>query len=132
MREIKFRAYDKKKKKWVWDKEPFYLIGETTMFDLLNQFSIDAVNDIVLVQYTGLKDKNGKEIYEGDICIGLVVDSYADMSKVPFSVEFQDGCFIENRNGSNLGYYKNVSYGIGNSLEVIGNIYDNKDLLEDK
>jgi hypothetical protein len=72
MREIKFRAWDNKHKKWMWPyPEAFWIIGEVTVFNLLHQaedMSITDYNEIQICQYTGLKDKNGlTEIYEYDI-----------------------------------------------------------------
>ena len=62
---LRFMAWDKVKCKFV--PGPFALIGETTMFDLLNQYSIDALNDLVMMQSTGLCDIKGVEIFDGYI-----------------------------------------------------------------
>jgi len=102
MREIKFRAWE-------------YLNKEKTRGQMIDFFPYagDGVkrDDIVLMQFTGLKDKNGKEIYEGDVVWDL---GRSLEVKIPnFFVEnFDDGDFRKNGTG-----------------EVIGNIYENPELL---
>jgi uncharacterized phage protein (TIGR01671 family) len=127
MREIKFRAWDKKKNLMLYE---FDLIGNgdfslAKAFLHLQDYGInDFVEDFILMQYTGLKDKNGKEIYEGDI---LNMTYHGSVSIVEPEIKgvigFERGSFIIEENGFALGK-------IGRSLEVIGNIYENPELLE--
>ena len=110
MREIKFRV-------WVKNKE-YMKTTKAAVNTIISYFILDSSEkeDYVLMQYTGLKDKNGKEIYEGDI-----VKTKFGNGKVFMRL----GCwFIENQ--KELGYYSNYE------LEVIGNIYENPELLEVK
>ncbi len=79
-----------------------------------------ADHDLVLMQYTGLKDKNGKEIYEGDI----VKDGW--LKNNPLEVVEWSG----------TGFEPFADHSITedydpNTIEVIGNVYENPDLLAD-
>ena len=126
-----FRAWDKRKKHMAHDR--FALIGETTMFDLLEQYSIDALNDLVMMQSTGLTDKNGKEIFEGDVVrtltkplpensLDIVVEYKIEKSPVGYY-----GKYIHRSNGG-LTYCQ-----INDTIilsEIIGNLYESPELLE--
>lgn len=87
-----------------------------------------AVFPDTLGQYTGLTDKNGKRIFEGDIL--NIVDEYGN--SCIWSVDYKESAFYVNQKGVNystyLGDFNNSCY----DIEVIGNIYDNPELLETK
>lgn len=101
MREIKFRAWDAINK----------FMGKTfTIFD-----NGELPSHPIVMQYTGLKDKNGKEIYAGDILNGRILGT-------PFQVQWYASQF---RSGFGLP----TSY---KELEIIGNIYENPELVEEK
>lgn len=123
MRELKFRGICINSNKW--------LIGNGCVFDESNDiYQITHKQGINLMhhseiiketlgQYTGLKDRNGKEIYEGDICMGVYTTDY-------YSVKFMDGYFcITDKNGM----YEEILVDITSDIEVIGNIYENPELL---
>lgn len=71
-------------------------------------------------QYTGLTDKNGKKIFEGDI-----VDILTENEEIGI-VEYDDGGFQVEANGFIVDFHTNIN---GTDLEVIGNIYDNPELI---
>lgn len=108
-REIKFRIwndYDKKIIHW----------NELLEKNLANIFTIPSY-DKWLMQYTGLHDKDGKEIYEGDIV------KYENMTG---KIMFFNGSFIL----SDLEETEEWELGVINEeVEIIGNIYDNPELL---
>lgn len=120
MREIKFRAWDKKHKEMLLGNSPslwlsFY--GKVVQgFDEYGE-SDDWSNKVILMQFTGLKDKNGKEIYGGDIT----------------KHEYLDKQYLEEVTWSNnrMGWV-GIDNSYINSYEVIGNIYENPELLKEK
>lgn len=124
MREIKFRAWDKKLKKMFefeleWSKyvnhEEIQCLTPVGVGNP-NVENIEKPSDLML--YTGLKDKNGKEIYEGDI-LNMTYHGSVSIVKPEIKgiVGFERGSFIIEENGFSLGK-------ISRSLEVIGNIYE--------
>lgn len=117
MRDIKFRAWDKKLKKYInLEKiviEPLDgIVIETAGFDMIGNN-----DDAVLEQYTGLKDFNGIEIYEGDILQDV------DDSTIVGVVEY-DEAYGEYSCGDDSLYEAT------RCCVVIGNIHENADLLE--
>jgi uncharacterized phage protein (TIGR01671 family) len=134
MREIKFRAWDKENKNMLYPKplSPIKFMlsfsGEFGWFDLDKQMwsGIIPKRYYELMQYTGLKDKNGTEIYEGDL---LTDYGEAPPVYVEYSEEHGAYCFVDKFDPSGTVYYTPlmISY---EQMEVIGNIYENPELLE--
>lgn len=134
MREIKFRAWDKRSKTMYLPDNIGYFTRNSVV--LMNG---NILMSYVLMQYTGLKDKNGVEIYEGDL---LVFQDHHKENFPVFEVFYHDNdCadghvgFQMNRvhfQGSMCGGY--VGWGFlpktTAKMEVIGNIYQNPELLE--
>jgi len=119
MREIKFRAWDKKNKKMVvvwqidWNDK-----GEIEYVNRNNDTS-----NFILMQYTGLKDKNGREIYEGDIVRG------AGIKPKIYTVEWLDiyggFAFLDDEKAIPACEVPVLF------CEVIGNIYENPELINE-
>ena len=128
MREIKFRAWDDYRKA-MSDEVDIYC--ETGIIWWVAQWrgedggKIEAFDSISkgnsLMQYTGLHDKNGKEIWEGDIF------PHNGMNLV---VKYELGAVVGHWFGSNE-YIFFDHYANDDEVEIIGNIYENKELLND-
>ena len=119
MREIKFRA-------WNETEKHMYNWGNLLNQNLKNIFTITKQCGYVLMQYTGLKDKNGKEIYEGDIVKAIFADEEEPEMKGTVIYVEAGACYMVIANNGDewdLGYL--------DKIEVLGNIYDNLELLEE-
>lgn len=123
-REIKFRA---------WDERTMFYPSQITFescswhVDKGRGVSIPSQPHITLMQFTGLHDKNGKEIYEGDICRLVNAEGYEHYENMAGirAVEWNN----ENMALQFSGYVP-LKWGGRESIEVIGNIYQNPELLK--
>jgi len=124
VREIKFRAWDGKEMSNPFNPFVDLLVMFNSTFKTYpvgegQNHTTPTDKRLKWIQYTGLKDKNGKEIYEGYI---LKLGDYV------VSVHFKSGAF---RISQCIGAYGDSLYGWNFTYEIIGNIYENPDLLED-
>jgi len=113
-KEIKFKAWDKEEKRWIdiehlW-RNPKGII-ETIIDNNGNHYNILQSDSIPFMQYTGLKDKRGIEIYEGDI--------------VKYNAPQEVGKVVEVLFPDDYNWLKECCGG----LKIIGNIYENPELL---
>ena len=149
MREVLFRGKSKKDGEWYTGsllKENHERTNEKTEIYKIKEFNIGFLSEWTfeptytsgfdeevlpdtIGQYTGLCDKNGKKIFEGDILS-------TDIERPYLIVEFRDGCFMFNCNDGGEDYYDimlpilkepQTQYEYG---EIIGNIHDNPELLK--
>lgn len=88
------------------------------------------LEEIELMQSTGLKDKNGKEVFEGDIFTnGIDVMSMKRHDTLGFYIDFK-GKIEFLADGADLEEFEEDTKEIANSIKIIGNIYENPELLE--
>ncbi len=119
MREIKFRGW------WKDTLEPIPDFMEQYTMDILNGL---PDNSFIYSQFTGLLDKNGKEIYEGDI-----VREQLKIPKIHQVLWFDEGAgfVFQNIKDTDDCWCPN-EYATANLFEIIGNIYENPGLLDKK
>ena len=122
MREIKFRAWDKKEKRmYEWPFIIHFFDEEIRVHKEGYGYTRIPMDDIELLQFTGLKDRNGKEIYEGDIRCGKYYFDTEDQTR--FQVmkwDKKSTCF----------YWDGPEIPRFIGVEVIGNIHENPELLQ--
>lgn len=133
MRELKFRAWDVKAEQM---SDPFVLFGEFTLLGAVHEWqrqfgipgdSLGRLNDLEILQFTGLKDKNGKDIYEGDLIIQDRIKGQVIYSRNGFYVEWTQNMKARITLGSP---HPNEENNFETKCEVIGNIYENPNLCQ--
>jgi len=135
-REIKFRVYDKEVEKMTYFDDEDYLYNypfilqlkqvfkKDSNYDDYEDFEYEDVTDKVeLMEYTGLHDKNGKEIYEGDIIRIIVNNNIEKICKVEFKNGIFGVMFSKNKELTAFPHFCNTTF------EVIGNIYEDIELV---
>jgi uncharacterized phage protein (TIGR01671 family) len=145
-RQIKFRGKRTDNGEWVYGNYVQTPIGDNVYYIRIHDAGgwIYEVNPATVGQYTGLKDCNGQEIFEGDhlACThwffdGTEIDEYFEAT-----VGFSDGSFVlegicspfyQNNTGENKGqgkcWFGEINF-YESDYEVVGNIHDNPELLE--
>lgn len=132
MREIKFRVWDKYGKYMRYlgddshDSIEFFVENRASYYNLqcgdcgasTTEEDCDEYGFSPLMQYTGLKDKNGKEIYEGDIV------------RLPEDEDYKYYSIIYSKNRLGFTLSNGCGFGLSYGIEVVGNIYENPELLE--
>lgn len=140
-REIKFRAWDNENKYMVISKQGVFTALRNSMNIVRQDNGYYNDGDLlkpnkekyILMQYTGLDDKNGKEIYEGDI---VLLDCYY-YEEPAFDGEFKviyddiNGMWllVDLEDKENIYTFENIRGYYKTEIEVIGNMYDNPELL---
>lgn len=130
MRILKFRAWARRSDNFEDDGEhrKFEMIpADSLAFELympLSELLVDIEDDIYFMQFTGLKDSNDNEIYEGDILSGHS-DGNVRVEWVNEAGGYE--CIFSDE--SNIGIAEMCVW-FGNDSEIIGNIYENPDLIK--
>ena len=125
MREIKFRCWDRFKQRW-----SNYKINDSTVYFMDKKTGVwygsynKRYKDFNLMQYTELKDKNNKEIYEGDILFESFGERY-------YKVVFENGSFRAEFKGDFEWHHFDLIDVVIQGCEVVGNIYENPELMEE-
>ena len=127
MKELKFMVWDKERECYLDETELAGITPDGKYILYIEEEEISKLEiegNYIVEQYTGLKDKNGKEIYEGDV---------ANIQGIKYYVDFEHGGFWFNND--NLKWKANrpfTHFQEINDTEVIGNIHENADLMRGK
>lgn len=134
-KEIKFRLWSKIGKKFIETNNPnleFVINNNGYLYSIENFYGEIYVlpqMDIEVLQFTGLQDRNGKEIYEGDILkYNFPYDGRLKHISPVTYLETQASFGLKDIYGNEIPLYRITA---NNYFEVVGNIYENPELLED-
>ena len=135
MRAIKFRIWDKQENKFLtseFAEDPIgYSLEALRFFYKIEDKSIKISDRYVFQEFTGLKDKNNREIYEGDVCFyDDVKDAYRP-TKTGLIVWYDDFCwaFSHDQIDKTRVWFLNSSFDF-QKVQVIGNIFQHSNLLK--
>lgn len=128
MREIKFRI-------WVKDRKAIFEVISIDYVTKKVTYLLERVghllsirdakfNDVELMQYTGIKDKDNKKIYEGDILFESFGEKY-------YKVIFENGGFRAEFEGDFDEYSFDLIDVVAQGCEIVGNIYENSELIKE-
>lgn len=133
MREIKFRAWSKSRNKFF---DPDFIDCDGQCWDTNHVHETLPTDDYILMQFTGLYDKNGKEIYEGDVLKWRCSTSESKSNVMLRTVSIDWGCWPTSHGYAITIYINGEKYASGKSYwnnedrEIIGNIYENTELIK--
>jgi uncharacterized phage protein (TIGR01671 family) len=122
----KFRAWHKELERMMSVQTIWLDEGEVSELELDDSFINESIlvyrDEVALMQSTGLVDKNGKEIYEGDI-----VHAYSEGARLIGVIEYFDNAYcIKDKNGIYNALWINAEH-----YEVVGNIWEDGELVEE-
>jgi uncharacterized phage protein (TIGR01671 family) len=139
-REIKFRVWDKRKNEFVvnYEEEPISSKYRSKCFDLwewaaqMGTCLTYPIDDYVFQQFTGMKDKMGHEVYEGDIVCENMTEETAVLGGESLlgEVYFAAGTFMIDGDGPLFDHTFSTSPDILEDFTVVGNVFENPELLK--
>lgn len=133
-RERKYKVWDKENKEWIELAGDVFITYMDEMIQVIDgdEFEAKVLENVEIVDYTELKDKKEKEIFEGDIC----QDDGGTVVQILWSDHYQwgckviKGCTLTKGLTFPLWHWDNCKENRYRQLEVIGNIYENPELME--
>lgn len=132
MRKIKFRAWDKQWRRWIDPRDINFYGDMGWMFDRRSEEGGDVIEstdlrEVALMQFTGLKDKRGKEIFSGDL-----IRQHGTLYEIrPCIGGFECQIWKEyKQGGAEEGSIYMFSCLLDTACEIIGNIYENPELVK--
>lgn len=123
MRPLKFRIWHKKDNEYIGNLQTILLGFDGSVKDVYNKE--DITNDVIVEQYTGWNDPSGKEIYEGDI-LEYYTNYYGKERTHNHLVEWKTW------DGDEFGEPQHTGYFDICGAKIIGNIHENKELLDEE